>query len=285
MYEYEYSVANDTLNGTVNPALLETEVRASTITVALSSIHSSGDELCVDFKAALSTQEETDLDALVAAHDGTIETLELPEEIRVVEEDPNNKTAGGHYRCKGFDHSVPVSSPVGDITYSDFSFPYMTALLDFKFNVTPEMEGDYISVIFAPDMTIGAIGADVAVDDSTFTVSSTVLDNIEIGFTFILDDGTNHEVVGEVVSIDSANSTVTVDGSAVNTFLAATPTLVKMEVKAVDRVRLSGSAGVFAVGDEKIGGSPMPAEVVFRFLYENNEGSAKEFTGLLGFLY
>lgn len=284
---YNYSIAGDTANGVLSESDLHKEIQESPIVIAIDYVVSSGDDLDIFFKDVLSTGDKTSLDGIVAAHTGISDTSGDSLLVKVQEEDldPEKKTAGGHYRCIGLDHVVPASDPVGDITYTDFSFPFKTALLDFKFTPPPNSMGDKISVIFAPNTIIGAITSDVTASDNVFNVSPTVLDNIEIGFTFKLFDGVNQDNCGLVTEIDKIAGTVTTDGSATNAFAAATPTYVQMEVYAVQHVRLCCDNIVFDIGDEKIGGSPMDKDIVFRFEYQNNEGTAKTFTGLLGFLY
>ena len=284
---YDYVISTDTANGKVSETDLDQEIRDSAIVIALDYVISSEDDLDIVFKDALSTGDETILTALVLAHQGEEDTFIEPISVKVEEETTvvEDRTAGGHYRCVGLDHIVPASDPVGDKTFTDYSFPYKTALLDMKFTPPANSEGDCISVIFAPNTVIGAITADVSVDDDVFNVSPTVLDNIEIGFTFKLFDGVNQDNCGKVLEINKIAGTVKTENKAVNAFLAGTPTYVQMEVIAVEHIRLNGSSIVFEIGDEKIGGSPMDKNVVFRFEYENNEGSAKVFTGLLGYLY
>ena len=58
-----------------------------------------------------------------------------------------------------------------------------------------------------------------------------------------------------------------------------------MTIPLVSEIRLHGSGHVIELGAEKIGGSYIPANTVIRFHYNNNEGSAKIFTGILGLLY
>jgi len=67
---YTYSISGDFPSGKVSSDRLQTEIQASSITVALDSIGTSGDDCVVSFKASLSPTEETTLDGLVAAHSG-----------------------------------------------------------------------------------------------------------------------------------------------------------------------------------------------------------------------
>lgn len=65
-----------TYNGqTIAPDRLAAEIRASSITIAYDHVETSGGDCIVWFKAALSTEEQVVLDAIIAAHSG----LPLPE--------------------------------------------------------------------------------------------------------------------------------------------------------------------------------------------------------------
>jgi hypothetical protein len=69
---YDYSIANDTLNGKVAPDKLRDQIQDSSIVTALDGIitDSATDLLRVIFKDALSVGDETILDTVVADHDG-----------------------------------------------------------------------------------------------------------------------------------------------------------------------------------------------------------------------
>lgn len=67
---YAYSIASDTENAKVDSPKLVTEITNSSITISLTRIDTSGDDLSIIFDSAISGGEETTLDGLVAAHDG-----------------------------------------------------------------------------------------------------------------------------------------------------------------------------------------------------------------------
>lgn len=67
---YTYSIAGDTANGKLDPDSLIASVRASAILVALSHAATDGDALKIVFKAAISSEEQTLLNGIVADHTG-----------------------------------------------------------------------------------------------------------------------------------------------------------------------------------------------------------------------
>lgn len=84
---YTYSIANDTLNAKVEPAKLEGEITASSITVAVDHISTNGDELVVVFSSTITAPEEATLTALVGTHDGMeVPKVLAPQQVEVTKE-------------------------------------------------------------------------------------------------------------------------------------------------------------------------------------------------------
>ena len=96
-YIMNYSISNDTLNGVVDTGALAEEIKSSSITIALEGIISSGDSLTVNFKAAISAQEQTELDGLIAAHTG-----DPIEDVSTIEMKPVLPQGGKRKTDRGF---------------------------------------------------------------------------------------------------------------------------------------------------------------------------------------
>lgn len=94
---FTYSIANDTLNGELAASALTNEIRANSITIALVGVSQSGDVLTIEFKANLSAAEETELNNIVAAHEGK-RALEDPVKTQWVD---NNGNAIGSTEING----------------------------------------------------------------------------------------------------------------------------------------------------------------------------------------
>ena len=285
MDNYQYAIDSSTVNNKVDEYSLQKTIEAanSGITVQLLAVSAQGNVLSILFKDELSESEEKLLDAIVFSHTGEDHEIDEPEEIKILEEDPNNKT-GGHFLAKGLEHEVPVGE-IGEITSSDFSFPYDVALLDFEYIPDLSMEGDRISIVIAPDTVVGAISANVSVGETVIPVTSTVIENIDIGYLVSVTDGTELDNLGVVINKNQIDSTITVSNPLVNSYLATTPTYVRMGVQIVESLRLNGTNAAVAVGSAKIGGSYLSANTVIRVLYENVTGTAKIFSGVVEVLY
>lgn len=93
---YTYSVADDTLNGAVDAGRLKVEIQADNdITIALEGIDVVADDLNIEFKAVLSTDEQTALGAVVGLHTG-----------EPVPTDPEVRTDDGRMRVRA--DSLPI---------------------------------------------------------------------------------------------------------------------------------------------------------------------------------
>jgi hypothetical protein len=79
--KYIYSISNDFLNGAIASDELASEIRESTITIALDYITTAGDVCDIWFKEALSGSEETVLDGIVAAHTGEFIIPSIPVDL------------------------------------------------------------------------------------------------------------------------------------------------------------------------------------------------------------
>lgn len=67
---YNYSITSDVPSGVVNGKRLAAEIQASTITIAVALVSVDGDALGITFKDAISSEEETMLEGVIAAHSG-----------------------------------------------------------------------------------------------------------------------------------------------------------------------------------------------------------------------
>lgn len=90
--KYTYSISTDFPNGKVSEDLLTQQIAASAIVTALDYISTSGDVCDIWFKAALSSEDETILDGLVAAHSGEQpDDPATPVSLSDVAEDTDNR--------------------------------------------------------------------------------------------------------------------------------------------------------------------------------------------------
>lgn len=69
--QFQYSVTNDFPNQAVDLTVFQLEIEASSITATVEGVTINGDDVTIDFDTDLTVDEETTLDGVVAAHQGT----------------------------------------------------------------------------------------------------------------------------------------------------------------------------------------------------------------------
>lgn len=279
--KYDYAISTGTLNGHLNENDLANEIMGSDIVSALSHVGKSGDQVEIWFKEAISAADQTLLTVIVASHEGN-PTLETAATV-IVKEEVTGVT-GGHYGIETV--TLPVDHAVNTWKDLDVTFPYPVSIFSAQFVCKDHHEGDIIKVLIAPETTIGALTTNVALGAATLSVQQSVLDNIRLGFSVKLDDGTNQDDLGECIGIDAINSTITVSTPTTQAFAAATPTYLKMTVNLVKKFTLPHAYKV-DIGRDVIGGSLLPANTILRIKYKNVEGTivGKSFTFMMEYKY
>ena len=279
---YNYSVSGDTLNAIVAISELDEEIRSSSIVTALESVHVLGDNIEVAFKEAISTPDETTLDNIIAAHDGSISITEVVD-VKVLEENIEvSKRTGGHFKATSLEISAPAT--VGESSH-DFTFPYNISMLSIEYVGHTENNHDEFSVLVSPDTIIGAITSDVSNTDTVINVQPSVIDNAFIGMLCKITDLTNTDDLGYILEIDNVANTITVSTAATQSFLAATPTYVQISVEVIKDIIIDETTAPTQVGGSKIGGSFLAANTTIRIIYDNKDGVAKDFHAIMELLY
>jgi len=128
--QFTYSTTNDTLNAKVDIGKLNQEILDSNIIIAIDSMNTSGDNININFKANISSSEETTLNGLVAVHDGgsileaeivKIEGQEYSDEGNIVQRSIPQKTQEKTYsrathdfcnKCTWYYKSVRVTDEI-----------------------------------------------------------------------------------------------------------------------------------------------------------------------------
>lgn len=116
-------------------------------------------------------------------------------------------------------------------------------------------------------------------------VSGTVINYTSIGHHVALNDGTNSNDMGRIISIDKVNNTISTEYTNTNTFDSSTPTYVKQTRYYLRNFEL-GESTKHTIGNSKIGGSYIPANTNITVEYENKSSSTtKTIIGTIEYLY
>lgn len=169
-------------------------------------------------------------------------------------------------------------------TQNDFSFPFPISVMSVKFVSTDDHYLDQVNTCVGPNTIIGAIGASCPTGATGCVVSSTVIDNMMIGYSVNLFDGSTSEDVGRCLDVDSNTSTITWETPTTQSFSPLTPTYVRMTVYTVNNYVI-GPASRYVIGEDKIGGSYVPTNTLVRVGYKNNSNYAKVLYVQIEYLY
>ena len=191
--------------------------------------------------------------------------------VRIIEEDGITQ---GLYKFEGHKITIP-SGPSGNVTTRIHNWPFPITLMNGWFNSTNEHIDDEINVTVADGTIIGALQAPLYAGNSTMVVSSTVIDNIYLGYRLDVTDGVNLNDLGYIIDIDNGNAEVTMSESATNTFSPLSPTYVRLTVPVIENFHIPTQNNRYAFAEKKVGGKYIPANTDLCLHYTNNSGNVK----------
>lgn len=278
---YTFSINTDTLNQKVDSDSLSLEIRNSSISIALDFISTDGDVLIARFRDVLSEQDETILNSIIAAHEGN----------KVSEPVPTVKIAAETVPTQGFYQTTSIVVPItqSGLNTVDHSWPFPVSLYGATYNVIDGDYGDYIECLVAPDTVVGALTAPTSSGVTVLNVTSTVTDNIAVGFYCNLLDASNGQVyeLGRVIGKSSVSGTITVEDAPNLTLSPTGPVYVRMEASMVEHQILPHTAHQIDLGRTLKGASAIPAGTIIRFNYfdANGNSQGKKFIVVLEYFY
>lgn len=201
------------------------------------------------------------------------------DEVKIREE---STPTGGHICIE----SMPLYAATGpDVqTIINKSWPFPVSVLAINLTSYDSNNGDVIRIEMPYQKIFGFIAQDVEIGDTVITVNSTVMTNIAIGYYVRLDDGTTANDLGRVLAVDEINSQITVENATTDSFLAATPTYVKVTIRPWNDFEI-GPAWRYIIGNSKLGASYVPANEVARISYTNKTAEAKRVSVDYEYLY
>jgi hypothetical protein len=181
---------------------------------------------------------------------------------------------GGFFRSEGFALVVPANSSEDLLV----SWPYAVGVLDCNIQTTAADTGNMVQGVVGPNTVVGMLTSNADASSEILAVSSTVISNVHIGMECVLGG----ELVGEIVGIDGAVGTITINPPLTQPF--TTGTLVGVQRRIIKNFNLGYIQGC-AVGSSKIGASYIPAGVATRVTYINNTPNEKTFNFNIEYLY
>lgn len=180
---------------------------------------------------------------------------------------------GGNFRTICYMREIPASA-IGDLFTFDITYKYPINLSLVSFRSDVNASGDTIYADAAPETIVGAITTNSLGTTNVLNVTSTVIDNVKVGFHCTLNTGVTSYDLGECYEVNTLDNTVTVDRVPVETILAGT--YFTMSLRNISDYVLSNNQSKI-LGTGKIGASYIPANTILRITYQNNNGESKRF--------
>lgn len=196
---------------------------------------------------------------------------------------------GGNIQINSHTFDIPASGTTGDETTYVSSHPIPINMISLTACPNSNNIGDYIIADIGHHTNIGIltenIDSGITGGVTGFGVSQTVIDYLNVGYFVTLTNGVTSSEMGRCVMIDKANNKISTEFPTITDFSAASPTYVQQTVQMIRRLDFPESTVPIIIGDDKIGSSYVPANVIGRIRYFNNDGKAKKFTFYLEYLY
>jgi hypothetical protein len=188
--------------------------------------------------------------------------------VNIIQSEPG--FTNGTYRIEGFSITIPANSSA----YKDVSWPYNIAVMTMILQPSTENIGDTINAYAGPDTTIGVTTETLGQNVSVINVNSTVLKNIQLGFTVSVVNNSINVNMGQCISIDSVNSRITCD--TISSQNIGPGSYIKVSKHIIKNITLV-TDNIINMANKNVSSTSFPANTIARLVYKNNSNTAKTF--------
>lgn len=184
-----------------------------------------------------------------------------PNVLKIKEE---STETGGNFRCE----TRTINIEPNTINTNIFNYKYPVSIFAVYFTTTSTHEGDIVESFIAPDTPIGLITSNVVKNDNIINVSSSVIENVMIGYDIKITDKDNTDSLGKIIFIDKERSQITTENKCINNFKVSNQTYILLTIKILENYEI-GPPTQHIIGDSKIGGMHVPANTNLLLKYIN----------------
>jgi hypothetical protein len=197
-------------------------------------------------------------------------TDEINNSSMYIEGKAYDKATGGYYCLKGDTCNVSSTS----VTTKNITFDIPMCIYSINFMSGPENKGDFIDILYNPDIIIGTITKPVNINDNVINVSNTVIQYMQLGFYFVITDGSTYDEIGMVIKKDELSGTIQLDSKALKAYDAAR--YVAIRVYMVRNYQLQDPC-MHKIGKGVSGSKLMEKDSIIQLRYNNRSGLEKTF--------
>lgn len=212
----------------------------------------------------------------VVIMDKRVDPPAAPTHVRTVEEYAPTQ---GNYQAQGIGLAVNANSSAT----LRMSWPYPVSILTARLSTDSSQEGDGMTVVAAPNTTVGGLTQNAPAGSNVFYVSQSVIDNACVGYDVSLSDGVQPVQSLGVITTLYLDRLVS-NNASTTAFSAASPTLVQV-TKVIVRDLTLGPSNEYVFGASTVGAISLPATTPVLFQYSNNGGTAKTVRGMVEYYY
>lgn len=180
----------------------------------------------------------------------------------------------GQFQHTTLNMAIPSGAP-GSISNHDFTWPIDIKVWKTDFVPGSEHVGDQVDVIVDPDRDIGMLQQSASIGDTELIVSAGVFDypGLMRGVEVLLDDTVNTENVGRLVGLDRNTFKIVIETPLTQNF--AVGTIVCLNNCMVKQTYINHALVPYTIGQKGFSGLRIPANIVMRIVWKNNDGQAK----------
>lgn len=278
---YTYSISADFPNGKVDSARLQQEIRASAIVTALAGISTGGDICSILFKAALSAEDETILDGIVATHSGEplVDTTPMP--VKIVE---NNLLNPDTALSETDGHDVVIKAGQS-LTEQDITYPYELDVLAARYWVATDNDnvkaGDRFDIVGIPggDPFVGYVTDNVAQGETVIPASETAFDYLRHGMMLKFE---SHAKIYRILDDDPVAGTLTLSEGLEQAITVGDLIYVRRALCANMNVK---KGVVVTIGDLNPGSAGLCANAKLHIMYYPESQPSADFTLCFELIY
>ena len=182
---------------------------------------------------------------------------------------------GGNYRLEGF----KMTCPANQVTTKVVTWKTQLSIISSQYVGKSEWEGCIVDAIVGPETIVGTITGNVASGIAIIPVSLTVIQNAVIGYEFLI----NSDLIGEICSIDSVNSTVTIGTNTTTSYTSGA--LAKLQNRTIKNYEMSPTNLLYTLGVNTVGGSPLAPNTPVHVIFNNTTNNEIIFRFQVEYLY
>jgi hypothetical protein len=211
-----------------------------------------------------------DLDSIVVDQTRSVQTVNIS--------NSPTDTTHGFFTCDGKTFDVPASS---NATFA-WSYPYPIAMHMATATCTAANVGDSMSVLFAPNVVIGALMSNAASNDTVLRVSPSATAVAVPGYFVNVTNGVLATPNVRINSVSPSNGTLTLELPLGSAF--SSNAFVRQNRYIVRDFPLN-DVHVYVISSSVLDPKPVPANMPFTVVYHNASSNAKTFAMTFEYTY